>query len=324
MFALGGAIRKDAQLIGVAFAGGNFLFDDLSVADDLQDHLLEAGNRDAGIDVEEGTSDVGLDQAEGALSHGGEAANGGVGTEHDDGEVDAGQQIGEIVVHGGDVGVAVAQLVVDGVELFVGGLQFLFGGFQLLVGALQFFVAGEDFFVRGLQLFVCCYLSFDYGLQIFLGGGELLLELEDVIAADGGFFLSFAGGLALAQGRRRSATFFPEKDHKVELFEGAQVQGGDVEADQASGGLARRMIRGAALGTVSIAVPVGALEHHTFLVNGGAFFLGAAEGIAQLNQQGFASHLEEIEGGAAAGELEIAADVAADVNDYEVVVYEDL
>src|SRR5258707_12326895 len=89
VFSLGGAVGQDAQLKGVALAGSNFSFDDLSVADYLHDQLLEVGDLDHGVNVQEGSSHVRRDQAQSFLGQWSEAANGAVGSEHDDGQVEA-------------------------------------------------------------------------------------------------------------------------------------------------------------------------------------------------------------------------------------------
>ena len=114
-----------------------------------------------------------------------EAADAEVGADHHHRQIDAVQQIGQVVIELGQQIVAVLHLLIDRVQLLVGRFEFFLGGLQFFVGALQLFVAGLDFFVGGLQLLVGGFLRFDDGLQVFLGGGELLLELRDLLVLFG-------------------------------------------------------------------------------------------------------------------------------------------
>ena len=118
--------------------------------------------------------DVRGDQVEDTLRHGGEAADGEVIAEHDDGDIDAGEQVGEVVVDLAELDVAGLQFLVEGGQLLVGGLQFFLGGLQFLVGALQFLVAGLDFLVGRFEFLVGGLLLLDDGLQRLLAGGQFL------------------------------------------------------------------------------------------------------------------------------------------------------
>ena len=63
-------------------------------------------------------------------------------SQHDDGHVDAGEQVVQVVADLRQLGVAVLQLFVDGGQLLIGGLQLLLGGLEFLIGALQLLIAG--------------------------------------------------------------------------------------------------------------------------------------------------------------------------------------
>ena len=81
--------------------------------------------------------------------------------DHDDGQLNAGEQIVQIVVHLERLKVALGQFLIQGRQFFVGRLQFLLRGLQLFVGRLQLFVARLDFFIGRFQFFVGCLLLFD-------------------------------------------------------------------------------------------------------------------------------------------------------------------
>src|SRR2546430_16098013 len=66
------------------------------------------------VDVCQGPADVRGDEAEKFLGLGREAANGEIAADHDHGEIDAGEEVGQIVVDLIDLEIAAAQFVVDG------------------------------------------------------------------------------------------------------------------------------------------------------------------------------------------------------------------
>lgn len=91
--------------------------------------------------------------------------------QHDGRNVDAVDQVRQVVaeLRGGHD--PALQFIVDGRQLFIGRLQFFLGGFEFLVGALQLLVAGNDLFVGRFELLVDRLLRFDDRLQITLGRG---------------------------------------------------------------------------------------------------------------------------------------------------------
>ena len=119
---------------------------------------------------------VGGDQVEQFLRRRREPPDAQVRPEHDDGHLDAAEQVDEVVVDPVQLRVAVVQLVVDGGQLFVARLDLLLGGLQLFVGALQLLVGRLDLLVGGLQLLVGGLLLLDHRLQVLAGGGQLLRQ----------------------------------------------------------------------------------------------------------------------------------------------------
>ena len=82
------------------------------------------------------------------VSHGRrEAANAQVQIDDDDGDLDTGEDIGEIVGDFVQLLIPTAELIVDRAELLVGALQLLLGALQLLVGALQLLVGRDQLLV---------------------------------------------------------------------------------------------------------------------------------------------------------------------------------
>ena len=132
---------------------------------------------------------------------------------HDDAHQGRRQEVGHIIVDGGqlaDLGLVFRvdriELLVDGLQLFVGALQLLIGGQQLLVGRLQLRV-------DGLQLR-------DRAAEVVLGDMELLLQVRDplgrrgvnvvVVHVDG--LLGLLGRPQKGQGRHTRVAPHPVRD----------------------------------------------------------------------------------------------------------------
>ena len=128
--------------------------DDVNRMTELIDELLEVGQNNRAAQVAEAAPKIGGDEIENPLGGGSEAADGEVAAQHDDGHIDAAEQIGEIVVHLRHFRVAVLQFLVERRQFLIGRLQLLFGGLKFLIGALQFLVAGLDFFIGGLEFLI--------------------------------------------------------------------------------------------------------------------------------------------------------------------------
>jgi len=129
-------VRKDLELIMNASAVRELPLEGVKVRDHPQDHGLEIGDFDGGIYVGEKAADIAGNESEKLLGFGSEAADGEVAADHDDGDVDAGEQIDEVVVDLGNIEVSASKFVVYGSQFFVGGLQLFLGSFHFLVGAL--------------------------------------------------------------------------------------------------------------------------------------------------------------------------------------------
>jgi len=102
-----GALGEDFQLIVYPVAVGKLLFDAQEIRHDLQNEGLEILNLDSRIDVQERTSDIAGEQAQGLLGFGREAADGEIASDHDDGNIDAREQIGQVGV---DLAISTLQL----------------------------------------------------------------------------------------------------------------------------------------------------------------------------------------------------------------------
>ena len=88
------------------------------------------------VDVAERAANIGGNQVKQGRRRGGKAANAEVALQHQNGDVDAAQQVLKVVADAGGLGIAAVELVVDGAELFVGGLNLFLSGLELFVGAL--------------------------------------------------------------------------------------------------------------------------------------------------------------------------------------------
>ena len=139
----------------------------------LRQERLQVGEIEGELDGADRPAQVGGDQMEQFFRRRREPPDSHVRPEHDDGHLDAVEQVEEVVVEAVELRVAVVQLVVDGRQLFVAGLDFLLGGFQFFVDALQLFVGRLHLFVGGLQFLVCGLLLLDHRLQVLAGGGQL-------------------------------------------------------------------------------------------------------------------------------------------------------
>src|SRR5262249_10887467 len=105
---------------------------------------------DVGFDIRDRPADVGRNEIKDFFRFGRVASDPEVGSQHNNGDVNAAEQVAQVIVDEAEFRVAVLQLLVNRGQLFVGRLEFFLGGFQFFVGALEFFVAGLNFFVGAL------------------------------------------------------------------------------------------------------------------------------------------------------------------------------
>ena len=170
--------------------------------DHVEHEFFQVGHDPEALDIADRPADVGGAQVENFPGHRRVATNAQVGSQHDDGEVHAAEQVGQIVVQLVQFRVAVLQLLVDGGQLLVGGLQFRFGGLEFLVCALQLFVARFVFFVGRAQFRVGCLLLLDDGLKVFLRGRQLPFQVVRSTAVGRRFALPVIGAAGLDRGGR--------------------------------------------------------------------------------------------------------------------------
>src|SRR3954469_11132259 len=87
---------------------------DFQAVNDFLDQHVQVGDVQVGPDGAEGPADVVRDEVEDLFGQGGQPADAQVAADHDDGDVDAGEQVRQVVVELAQLQVAVAQLLVDG------------------------------------------------------------------------------------------------------------------------------------------------------------------------------------------------------------------
>src|SRR5258708_9507631 len=152
-----------------------------------------------------------------------ETANSKIASHHDNRDIDARQQVGQIVVDLRKLRIPAHHLFIEGGQLLVGGLQLFFGGQKLFIGALKLLVARLNLFVGGLELFGGRLLFFDDRLQVQLRGAELLLELLQ--PARWWRRRSLAGLSALRFSRSVGGLRLFEEHYEVSLRSGPEFNG---------------------------------------------------------------------------------------------------
>ena len=159
----------------IAFAAGDLAHDRLAAAAHRQHVGLELGMLDRRREAVEAAPDVLRQQAEDVGHLRRVLADAQLVVEEEDADVDAVQQVVEVVGHLAELRDLALMLDVDRVELFVDRVQ-------LLVGALQLLVRGHQLLVGRLQLLVGRLQLFDGRLQALLGEAQLRLERRHVVA----------------------------------------------------------------------------------------------------------------------------------------------
>src|SRR5262249_25786467 len=91
-------VGPDSQRIGVLLVVVHLALADGHGIDHLHDQGLEVRALDVGLDVADGSAHVGGDQVQQLLGRGGEPADLEVRGDHDDGDVNAGQEVDEVAV----------------------------------------------------------------------------------------------------------------------------------------------------------------------------------------------------------------------------------
>ena len=106
-------------------------------------------------------------------------------------------------------------------------------------------------------------------------------------------------------------------NHEIQIFEVAQSDGNHFEVDQPGGWL------GVGIGVgFAMAVAVTNADLHLLLADADFIFFGTIHGVTKIKKQAFASHFQNIQSGPARSELQVASDVAARVDNFQVVIDE--
>ena len=176
---LDGAIRLDLEEMPASVAALDLELPRRGVVDEFR----EVRDLDVRTDVLDRAPDVGGDQVQQLLRRRREAPDPSLVAQHDDRDLDAVEQVHEVVVDADELRVPVLQLLVQRRELLVRGLELLLGGVELLVGGLELLVRREDLLVGRLQLLVGRLLLLDHGLEVLPGRDQLPRETLDLAAA---------------------------------------------------------------------------------------------------------------------------------------------
>ena len=221
------AIGLDAYVVPRAVRCGGLLGQRVEAAQDAVGVGQQLGIVEQHGEVGEGAADVGVDQAGHVPRARREAFHPERLIEEDRGDLDAVDQVQQVVVRLLEGLELLRELRVHGVELFVEGLRLFLRGLQLLVRALELFVDGLHFLVRGGELFVRRLELVDGALEVLSRVLELFLELRSGVGgaaargAGGSLHLARAAGRAWPFRRRRAATGARDADRRCARSRGA-------------------------------------------------------------------------------------------------------
>src|SRR5216117_733924 len=293
-------VGPNPQRIPAAVAISHLALDDGCRIDHVLAHLLQVGEIRTQSDVPDRPADVRRDEAEHLPRHGSKPPDPPVAAEHDDGNIDADEQVVQIVVEQGLVGISVLQLLVHGRELFVDRLELLLRGLELLIRALQFLVARLELLVGRLQLLVGRFPLLDDVLQELLGRREFLVEVLDLV---------LHGRLPRASGSRAPrCSRLPRRGNTLEEHEVIALPGGPAHRDDFKRHLGQ---------------PAVLLDAEPLASDRRVLLPRLVDRHAQLHQQAFPSHLQEVEACLPGGGLEIWARVTAELKDLWGLIDED-
>ena len=181
---------SDASFAQLAIAGGHVL-------QGVACELFEISGFQIGADFAQAAAHVAGLKIQEFLRGRSETANAEVAVHDHQGDIDAVQDAGEILIGLEQFRIAVMQAIVEDAELLIAGLQSCLSGFHLFIGGLQFFGGGLVFLRSDL-------IGMGEGLQ-FVGELRDLLHEEPIFAKDRGHF----GGLeALGFRLRAEAAVF--------------------------------------------------------------------------------------------------------------------
>ena len=167
---LAGAVGADAEGIPATLVVLHLGLASGESVDDFADQVVKVVNAEVCPEIAQASANVRGEEIEELFGHWGGTTHGQRVVHHGDRDIDAAEEVGEIVVDLSHFQVAIAQFLVERCEFLVGGLKLFFGGLKLLVRALEFLVARLDLLVGGFELFVGRFLLLDDRLERFLGG----------------------------------------------------------------------------------------------------------------------------------------------------------
>lgn len=298
-------VRPDTQRIPAPLAVLDLAFPGARRVDHIGQQRLQLGKAEVELDVAERPADVGGDEVEELSRPRCEAPDAEVLPQHDDGHLDAADEVDQIIVELVQLQVAVLQLVIDRSQLLVARLDLLLGRLELFVDALELLVGRLHLLIGGLQLFVGGLLLLDHRLEEFTGSGQLLGQ---------------PGILALGGGRRDSARLRPpglapvsrlsrergrwpglfEQDEKTALRWRSTLDGNHLQID----------VRGSDSG----------MELQSHLADRGILLPGLLDGGPQRGRQPRPRHPEQVQAGLAGRRRQIRSGVSAELQNLQIGV----
>src|ERR1700683_1620020 len=96
----------------------------------------------------------------------------------------------------------------------------------------------------------------------------------------------------------------------------------DLEIDEAGGGGTAAVRGGVGVGVAAVILTGFDFDGEAVFAHRTVIFFDAAQGVTKLEKQAFASHLKDAQAGAAGCNFKVAAEIAARVDDFEVVIEE--
>ena len=287
-------VGPDTQRIPSSVAVLDRRFARAEILDHVQKQRVQVRDLDVGLDVRDPAADVALDQVQHLLAGGREPPDSKIEPHDDDGKVDTGEHVDQVVGELGKLLDARLKLLVHGPELLVAGLELLLRGFQLLVRALKLLVAREDLLVGRLQLLLGSLMFRDRRLKVLVRAVQLTPEERGLFASRG------SGGPGSRRRLRRRpgrAGGVLEHDEEETLCGGVHRRGErrDLEVD------------GPRLAVVEIA--------HALSPHGAPVLGGLADQGPQFQRELLAGHLEKVEARLTGRRFEIWTCVAPELED---------
>ena len=228
--AIDGEIRPDLHPVGGRAVEVEHLgFVDHERVDHRRDRRIEAGEREVWLEIRDRTPQISGDQIEHGARSWRESAHAPLGVDDDHRDLDARENVDQIVVRIAELMVSVLQLLVHRLELLVARLQLLLRGLDLLVARLQLLVRRLQLLVRDAELLARREMLRHHGVKVLLGRGELVTQPLDHRATGGdGLALALALG---GPGRRSTVWQGFEHDEEVALSLGRAAHRNHLEIE---------------------------------------------------------------------------------------------